>query len=190
MRTNYFDHDPAELDRAVVNTVRAALGVTGAVALVVGIVILAWPVKTAMVIAGIIATYAGLAGIANLAVGIFSRRLGAWPRIGFLVLGAVFLAAAIFSLTNLGQAAAGIATFIGIVTGIAWIVEGFVGLTLIGDSPSKVWTIVSALLSIVGGVLVLASPIWGVSVMFFILGVWLVAIGLTQIVRAFRFGRA
>ncbi|HSK33757.1 MAG TPA: DUF308 domain-containing protein [Propionicimonas sp.] len=188
MSANAFELDLSNVEKSVINTVRAAIGVSGAVSLVVGLLILVWPVKTAVVVAGIIAVYAVIAGIVNLAIGVFSRRLGGWARVGYLVLGAVFLIAAIVSFSNLGAAAAGLAVLVGVLFGISWIIEGVVGLTMVGDSASKVWTIVYALIGVVAGILLLMSPLWGAALLWLWLGVSLLVLGIVQIVRAIRFG--
>jgi len=188
MSANAYELDLKNVEKSVINTVRAAIGISGAVSLIIGVLILVWPVKTAVVVAGIIAVYAVIAGVVNLAIGIFSRKIGGWARFGFLALGAVFLIAAVVSFSNLGAAAAGLAVLVGVLFGISWIVEGVVGLTLVGDSASKVWTIVYALISIVAGILVLTSPLWGAALLWLWLGVSLVVMGIVQIVRAIRFG--
>jgi uncharacterized membrane protein HdeD (DUF308 family) len=188
MSANAFELDLSNVEKSVINTVRAAIGVSGAVSLVVGLLILVWPVKTAVVVAGIIAVYAVIAGVVNLAIGVFSRRLGGWARVGYLVLGAVFLIAAVVSFSNLGAAAAGLAVLVGVLFGISWIIEGVVGLTMVGDSASKVWTIVYALIGVVAGILLLMSPLWGAALLWLWLGVSLLVLGIVQIVRAFRFG--
>jgi len=188
MSANAFELDLSNVEKSVINTVRAAIGVSGAVSLVVGLLILVWPVKTAVVVAGIIAVYAVIAGVVNLAIGVFSRRLGGWARVGYLVLGAVFLIAAVVSFSNLGAAAAGLAVLVGVLFGISWIIEGVVGLTMVGDSASKIWTIVYALIGVVAGILLLMSPLWGAALLWLWLGVSLLVLGIVQIVRAFRFG--
>ncbi len=188
MSTNAYELDLANVEKAVINTVRAAIGASGVVSLLVGLLILVWPVKTAVVVAGIIAVYALIAGLVNLAIGIFSRSLGGWARVGYLVLGAVFLVAAVVSFANLGAAAAGLAVLIGVLVGISWIIEGVVGLAMLGDSASKVWTIIYALVSVVGGIVLLTSPLWGAALLWVLMGVTLLALGVVQIIRAFRFG--
>jgi uncharacterized membrane protein HdeD (DUF308 family) len=188
MSENVVALDLGNVDKAVMNTVRTAIGVSGAVSLIVGLLILVWPVKTAIVVAGIIAVYAVIAGLVNLAIGIFSRKLGGWARIGYLVLGAVFLIAAVISFANLGAAAAGLAVLVGVVFGISWIIEGVVGLTMVGDSASKVWTIIYAIIGVVAGIVLLTSPLWGAALLWLWLGISLLVLGIVQIVRAIRFG--
>jgi uncharacterized membrane protein HdeD (DUF308 family) len=188
MPASYFEHDLTEVDKSVTNSIRAALGISGLVSLVIGIVILVWPLKTAIVIAGFIAAYAAIAGLVNIAIGIFSRKLGGWPRVGYLVLGAVFLVSAVVAFANLSATAAGLAVLLGIIVGISWIVEGIVGITMIGDATSKVWTIIYAIISVVAGVAMLTSPLWAAAFLFWLLGISLVVMGVIQLVRAFRFG--
>jgi uncharacterized membrane protein HdeD (DUF308 family) len=188
MSANAFELDLSNVEKSVINTVRAAIGASGVVSAVIGILILVWPVKTAVVVAGIIAIYAVIAGVVNIAIGIFSRRLGGWARVGYLVLGAVFIIAAIVSFANLGAAAAGLAVLVGVLFGISWIVEGVVGLTMMGDSGSKVWTIVYALIGVIAGILLLMSPLWGAALLWLWLGASLLVLGIVQLVRAFRFG--
>ena len=188
MSASAFELDLNNVEKSVINSVRAAIGVSSAVSLAIGLLILVWPVKTAVVVAGIIAVYALIAGVVNLAVGVFSRKLGGWARFGFLAIGAVFLIAAVVSFSNLGAAAEGLAVLIGVLVGISWIVEGIVGLTLVGDSASKVWSVVYALVSIVGGIVLLTSPLWGAALLWLWLGLSLVVLGIVQLVRAVRFG--
>lgn len=174
----------------VVNSIRAALGISGLVSLVIGLLILFQPRGVGLVIAGFMAAYTVIAGLAYLGIGIFSRTLGTWPRIGHLVLGVVFLVAGVVTFANLGAAVAVLALLFGIMIGITWIVEGIVAITLLPDAASKVWTILYAVISILGGIALVTSPLWGTLLLFTVLGVWLIVMGVVQIVRAFRFGAA
>ncbi len=180
-----FEAPPAQ---RVVSSIRTALGIAGLVSLVIGVLILFQPKGVGMVIAGMLGAYVVIAGLAYLGIGIFSRRLGVWPRIGHLALGVLFLVAGVVTFTNLGDAAATLALVIGIIMGITWLVEGIVALALLPDSASKVWTVIYAVISVLGGIALLTSPIWGVGLLFWLLGIWLVVMGAIQIVRAFRFG--
>lgn len=172
----------------VVSSIRAALGIAGLVSVVVGVLILLQPKGVGMVIAGFLAAYVLIAGLAYLGIGIFSSRLGLWPRIGHLALGGLFLVAAIVTFANLGAAVAALALVIGIMIGITWIVEGIVAITLLPDSASKVWTVIYAVISVLGGVALITSPLWGTALLFWLLGIWLVVMGVVQIIRALRFG--
>lgn len=166
--------------------IRTALAVSGVLALIVGILILVWPGKTAAVIAVIIAIYAVIAGIVYIVIGIASPTKGGWSRVGHIVLGVLFIVAGILAFSNLSLATAALAVYIGVLVGIMWIVEGVVSLSTLGQVESKVWTVVFAILSIVAGVLLLFSPIWGALVLWWLIGISLILLGIAQIVRAIR----
>jgi uncharacterized membrane protein HdeD (DUF308 family) len=174
--------------KAAVNGIRTALGLSGLVALIVGILILVWPGKTAIVVTAIIAIYAVVGGLVYLGLGVFSKSMRGWARVGHIVLGALYIVAGVIAFFNLAQTAAFLAVFLGILVGIMWIVEGVVSLTNLGGARSRAWTAFFAILSIVAGIILLFSPLWGALVLWWLLGISLVVLGILQIMRAFTFG--
>lgn len=179
----------AGVEKTAVNGIRTALGVGGVLALIVGVLILVWPGKTAMVVAAIIAIYAIAAGLVYAGLGIFSKDKGGWSRVGHIVLGVLFIIAGIVAFMNLAQTTAWLAVFIGILVGIMWIVEGVVALSTLGDSASKGWSIFFAIISIIAGIVLMFSPLWGAVVLWWLLGISLIVLGIINVVRAFTFGR-
>lgn len=173
--------------KGAVNGIRTALGLGGVIALIVGILILVWPAKTAMVVAAIIAIYAIAAGLVYAGLGIFSKTMGGWARVGHIVLGVLFIIAGVLAFLELGATTAFLALFLGILVGIMWIVEGVVALTTLGSSSSKGWSVFFAILSIVAGIVLLTSPLWGAAILWWLLGISLVVLGILQVVRAFTF---
>ena len=177
----------SEAEKSAVNGIRTALGVGGVLAIIVGILILVWPGKTAAVITAIIAIYAIAAGLVYAGLGIFSKTKGGWARVGHIALGILFIIAGVVALFNLGQTTAWLALFLGILIGIMWIVEGIVALSTLGDASSKGWSIFFAILSIIAGIVVLFAPVWGVVILWWILGISLVVLGIINVVRAYTF---
>lgn len=182
-----YTQDGVEIEHPARNAIRTVLGLSGLVSLVVGILIIGWPTKVVAVLAGIIAVYAAIAGIVNLAIGIFSRVRGGWSRVGYLALGALFIVAAVVAFANLTAAGAALGALISIMVGIVWVIEGIVAVSLVSKSPSKVWTAVYAVLSVVAGMMLITSPLWGAAMLWLLLGVSLVVLGVVQIVRAVSF---
>lgn len=174
-------------EKSAVNGIRTALGVGGVLAVIVGILILVWPGKTAAVVAAIIAIYAIAAGLVYAGLGIFSKTKGGWARVGHILLGILFIIAGVVALFNLTATTAWLALFIGILVGIMWIVEGIVALSTLGDAASKGWSIFFAILSIIAGIVVLFSPLWGAVVLWWLLGISLIVLGIINVVRAFTF---
>ncbi len=180
---------PSSTTSPVVGAVRTALGISGALSLVIGLLILIWPGRTAQVAVGIIAVYVIIAGLVNIGIGLFWRS--GWARIGYIALGVLFIVAGIFSFANLAAAAAWFGVFIGTLIGILWIIEGVVSLTTAShDSKARGWTIFFAIVSILAGIFVLIAPLFAGLTLFLLIGISLVVLGVFQIVRAIQFGKA
>ncbi|WP_295010713.1 HdeD family acid-resistance protein [uncultured Microbacterium sp.] len=170
--------------KGLVKSLRVFLAVSGVIALLAGLVLLIWPAKTAVVVTGIVAVYLIIAGLVYLALGIFSGRGGGWGRVGHILLGLLYIVAAIIAFSNLPAATVALAIVTVVFIGISWIVDGVVSLTLMGQDGSKIWTLLYALLSIVAGIVVLFSPLYAAALLWWILGISLVVLGIVQIVRA------
>ncbi len=177
------------LEKAATNGIRTALGLGGLLSVILGILILVWPGKTAMVVAAIIAIYAIVTGLIYVGLGLFSVGKGGWARIGHIALGILFIIAGIIAFTNLGATTVWLAAFLGILVGIIWIIEGIVSLSTLGNAPSKGWTIFFAIVSLLAGVTLLFSPLWGAVVLWWLLGISAIVLGIIQIFRAFSFGK-
>lgn len=172
---------------SAVNGIRTAIGIGGVLAIIVGILILVWPGKTAAVVVAIIAIYAIVAGLAYAGLGVFSKTKGGWARVGHIVLGVLFIIAGVVALLNLASATAWFAVFFGLFVGIGWIIEGIVSLSTLGDASSKIWTIIFAAISIIAGITLIVAPIWGAVVLWWLLGISLVILGVINLIRAFTF---
>jgi uncharacterized membrane protein HdeD (DUF308 family) len=177
------------LEKGTVNGIRTTLGLAGILTLIAGILILVWPGQTAAVVTWILAIYVVAAGLVYAGLGIFSKTKGGWARIGHIVLGLLFVAAGIVAFANLTATTVWLAIFVSVFIGIGWIVEGIVSLSTLGDSSSKVWTVIFAIVSIIAGGYLLLSPLWGAVVLWWLLGIMLIAMGVLNVVRAFTFGK-
>ena len=171
--------------RGFFRSVRIFLAVSGALALIAGLVLLIWPAKSAVIVTGIVASYLIVAGLVYLGLGFFSGRGGGWARVGHIVLGLLYIVAGVIAFANLPAATVTLAVVVAVFIGISWIVDGFVSLSLIGADATKVWTLIYAVIGIVAGVIVLFSPLYAAAALWILLGVSLVALGIMQLVRAF-----
>lgn len=175
--------------KTATNGIRTALGISGVLSIILGTLILVWPGKTAMVVTAIIAIYAIAAGLVYAGLGIFSAGKDGWSRIGHILLGVLFVISGIVAFMNLGATTAWLAIFLGILVGIMWIVEGVVALSTLSVAPSKGWTVFFAIISIVAGITLLFSPLWGALVLWWLLGIAALVMGVIQVFRAFSFGK-
>lgn len=172
--------------------------VTGAIAVVMGIAILFWPLKTAAAITLFIAIYTLIAGLVDIALAIFSRGLGGWLRIGTAVLGVLFIVASIVAFANLETTTVLLAVFVAIMLGVSWIFDGVLtlfavpgrrGLGQTVPQASRGWTIAYAILSIIAGIAVLFAPGLTAVWLWLLIGVSLLVFGVIQIVRGAKLGR-
>ncbi|MGM7677842.1 HdeD family acid-resistance protein [Microbacterium sp. A94] len=170
-------------------SIRVTLAVSGIVALIAGIVLLVWPLKTAMIVTAIIASYLIIAGLVYIGLGIFSGKKGGWVRVGHILLGLLYIVAGIMAYVNLQAATVTLALVTAIFLGVSWIVDGIVSLSLLNRDGSKAWTIIYAILSIAAGVIVIFSPLLAAVALWWVLGITLVVLGILQIVRAITLGR-
>jgi len=58
------------------------------------------------------------------------------------------------------------------------------------DMPGRAWEIVIGLVSLVAGIIVLASPFESLATLTLVVGVWLVVIGIFEIVSSFGIRKA
>lgn len=177
------------LEKSSLNGIRTAFGIGGVLSVIMGLLILIWPGRTAAVATAIIAIYAIAAGLAYAGLGIFSKTKGGWSRVGHILLGVVFIVAGIVAFANLGATAVWLGVFLGILVGIMWIVEGVVAFSTMAESSSRVWSAVFATISIIAGIVLLFSPLMGAAVLWWLLGISAIVLGIVQIVRAFTFGK-
>lgn len=172
------------------NGIRTTLGVGGLLALIAGIIVLWQPVGAAKFVTGVLAVYAIAVGLVYLGLGIFTKERGGWSRVGHILLGLLFIVAGVVAFSNLGATAASLALFVAIFIGISWIVEGIVSLSTISGASSKGWTVFFAIVSIIAGLYLLFSPLLGIVVLWWVLGISLIAIGVLNIIRAFTFAKS
>jgi uncharacterized membrane protein HdeD (DUF308 family) len=184
-----FSLDARDLAKSTINSVRVALGVSGVVALIIGVLITFWPKNAAEFITILLGIYFVIAGLAYLGLGLFSKGISGGARAVDIILAVLFVIAGIMALSNISGTTTFLAVFLGILIGIIWIIEGIVTFVQLGDAASKGWAIFFAILSIIAGIVLLFSPLWGIVILFTLTGISLIILGIVQIVRAFTFGR-
>ncbi|MHA3685345.1 HdeD family acid-resistance protein [Leucobacter sp. HY1910] len=173
--------------------VRTALGIGGLIAIVLGLLILFFPVKSGevamQIVAAIMAAYALVAGVVYIGTSLFSKSLGGWARTGHILLGLLYIAGGVIMMTNLGATAAVLAVFLSVTIGVLWILEGIMSFTLVKGSDSKSWTIIYGAISVIAGLVLVLSPLMGAVTLWLLLGISMVVMGLVQVVRVFQLGR-
>lgn len=184
------EKDPlAVAERQAVDGVRVIFGVSGLIAIIIGVLIMVNPLQSAKffaaVLAVILAVYLIVMGIVYLGTAIFSKSLGGWARTGNILLGLLYVIAAIILFANLGLASAALLVFTAILLGIMWIIEGVMSFTTVKSGGHPVLAIVYGIISIIAGGVLIFSFALGISVLVWMIGISLVVLGILQVVRAF-----
>ncbi len=178
------DNVPAKF----ISAVRVGIGIVSAIALFIGVALLVWPGRTLVVAGALIGINLLVSGVVRLGVGVFGTAYSGGMRALSIILGLFVLLGGIIMLRNLESSTAILLLIMTIIVGISWIIEGIVALVDSDKAPSRGWAITLGILSIVAGVAVVAMPGWTAVVFVTFAAIMLIVLGLTGIIRAFRFG--
>ena len=153
----------------------------GILSLAVGIVALVWPGKTVIVVAIVFAIWLIVSGIFSIVRG-FAHGLTGGMRALFIITGILSLVLGIFAIRGEFQELYILSLFIG----IGFLFRGFASLFLGFESKEgRGWNIFFGIVMIIGGVVVLVWPGISLVTLTWVVGIWLIIIGIYEIVAAF-----
>jgi uncharacterized membrane protein HdeD (DUF308 family) len=154
----------------------------GVISLVVGIIVISWPDKTVIVVAVLFAIYLIISGIFEI-VRSFASGLTGGTRALLLITGVLSVILGIFAIRS---AADNAVNLLGIFVGIAFLFRGFASLFMGFDSKEgRGWNIFFGIIMLVGGVVILVQPALALTTLAWVVGIWLVLIGLYEIIASF-----
>ena len=154
----------------------------GIISLVVGIVIMSWPTPTVIVVAVLFAIYLIISGLFEI-VRSFASGLTGGTRALLLITGVLSVILGIFAIRS---AADNAVDLLGIFVGIAFLFRGFAGLFMGFDAKEgRGWNIFFGIIMLVGGVVILVQPALALTTLAWVVGIWLVLIGLYEIIASF-----
>ena len=154
----------------------------GIISLVVGIVIMSWPTPTVIVVAVLFAIYLIISGLFEI-VRSFASGLTGGTRPLLLITGVLSVILGIFAIRS---AADNAVDLLGIFVGIAFLFRGFASLFMGFDSKEgRGWNIFFGIIMLVGGVVILVQPAVALTTLAWVVGIWLVLIGIYEIIASF-----
>ena len=154
----------------------------GVISLVVGIIVISWPDKTVIVVAVLFAIYLIISGIFEI-VRSFASGLTGGTRALLLITGVLSVILGIFAIRS---AADNAVNLLGIFVGIAFLFRGFASLFMGFDSKEgRGWNIFFGIIMLVGGVVILVQPAVALTTLAWVVGIWLVLIGIYEIIASF-----
>lgn len=157
--------------------------VSGILALALGILTLVWPAISVLAAAIVFGVYLLITGIAQVFFA-FSLHVSAGGRVLLFISGAAALVLAVLCFRSLYNSILLLAIWIG----IGFIFRGVAtAVSAISDPalPGRGWQIFLGVISLLAGIVLIASPFESIEILALIVGIWLVVIGVFEIASAF-----
>ena len=156
--------------------------VMGILSIVLGVLAIMWPGATLLTIAIFFAAWFFVSGIFSI-IQSFTRDGDTGGRVLNAIIGVLSVIVG-FALLRTPFQALEVLIF---VLGVFWVAQGIV--TFIGAFSSKQgrnWRLFTGILGVIAGIIVLVYPISSAAVLALFGGIWLVILGITQIIAAFQ----
>jgi uncharacterized membrane protein HdeD (DUF308 family) len=161
--------------------------VSGILALVLGVLTLIWPGKTILIAAILFGIYLLATGIAQVLFA-FSLHVSAGGRVLLFISGAASLVLAVLAFRHFGKDPLTAILFLAIWIGVGFIFRGVAtSISAISDPtlPGRGWQIFVGVISLLAGIVMIASPFESLAILTLIVGIWLVVIGAFEIGSSF-----
>jgi uncharacterized membrane protein HdeD (DUF308 family) len=163
--------------------------ISGLLAVILGVVILAWPGKSIIVASVLLGIYLVVSGVAQVILA-FSLHVSAGSRILLFVSGSASLILAVLAFRHFGEGYA--ILLLGIWIGVGFVFRGVATtVTAISDPilPGRGWAIFFGVITIIAGVIVLAYPYDSLVTLTLVIGIWLIITGLFEIISGLMIRR-
>jgi uncharacterized membrane protein HdeD (DUF308 family) len=157
----------------------------GIVTFVLGILALAWPGRTLIVVAVVFGAQLVVMGIFRFVSAFASADITGGTRVLLALLGVLALIIGLYAVRHILVTLLALALLLG----IFWVVNGAVELFSAlshREMQGRGWTAFMGLLSVVSGVIVLAYPGISLRVLAVVLSIWLLVYGMMLILLAFQ----
>ncbi|MBU8815269.1 HdeD family acid-resistance protein [Mycolicibacterium goodii] len=157
--------------------------VSGVLAIVFGVLVLVWPGITILVAAICFGAYLLITGIAQV-IFAFSLHVSAGGRVLLFVSGAAALILAVLCFRSLQDSILLLAIWVG----VGFVFRGVAtAVSAISDPelPGRGWEIFFGVISLLAGVVMLAAPFESLATLAIVVGVWLIVLGVFEVISAF-----
>jgi uncharacterized membrane protein HdeD (DUF308 family) len=155
---------------------------SGLLAVILGAVILAWPGPSIVVTSGVFGAYLVVSGVAMVVLG-FSFPAPTASKILSVISGVASVVLGVLAFKHFDEGYA--VLLLAIWVGVGFIIRGMTVLaTAIADKqvPGRGWAIFFAIVSLLAGFVVLAYPFDSIVTLAFVVGIWLIVLGVVEII--------
>ncbi|MFE7860903.1 HdeD family acid-resistance protein [Streptomyces sp. NPDC057403] len=157
---------------------------TGVASLVLGVLVLVWPGASLLAAGVLFGVYLLVSGVFQL-IAAFGTHRSTSLRVLAFVSGALSILLGLFCLRGPMRSILLLALWIG----IGWLIRGITqALAAAHDKemPARGWQIFLGVLTFVAGIVLIDAPFESVAVLTLVGGIWLVAVGIVEIITAIR----
>jgi len=158
--------------------------ITGVASLILGVLVLAWPDATLLAVGILFGLYLLFSGVFQL-VAAFGTHQTTSLRVLAFISGSLSILLGLFCLRGPMRSILLLALWIG----IGWLIRGITQTLAAAhdkEMPARGWQIFLGILTFVAGIVLIDSPFESVAVLTLVGGIWLVAVGVVEILTALR----
>ncbi len=160
----------------------------GVISIIAGVLALAWPGPTLIVLAVLFGIELIVWGLFRLVGALTFGEAGGGARTLWAILGILSLLIGFYALRHIVITVLSL----GLLLGIFWLVDG-IGLLISAvehrDMPGRGWSIFSGILGIIAGLVLLVWPALSILTLAILAGIWLILVGVVQISVAVQLRR-
>ncbi|MBA6441844.1 MULTISPECIES: HdeD family acid-resistance protein [Streptomyces] len=174
----------ATMQNMLSNTTWQVLVTAGLVAIALGIMVLAWPGPSLVVIGVLFGAYLLISGIFQLA-GAFGSHIPRQLRVLSFITGALSVMLGLLCFRGPAQSILLLALWIG----FAWLIRGVMmtAMAISGEGmPARGWQVFLGALTILGGIILIVAPFGSITALTVVAGIWLLALGIIEIMHGIQ----
>ncbi|WP_458244650.1 HdeD family acid-resistance protein [Streptomyces sp. MAI_2237] len=157
---------------------------TGVASLILGVLVLVWPGASLLAAGVLFGVYLLVSGVFQL-IAAFGTHRSTSLRVLAFISGALSILLGLFCLRGPMRSILLLALWIG----IGWLIRGITQTLAAAhdkEMPARGWQIFLGVLTFVAGIVLIDSPFESVAVLTLVGGIWLVAVGIVEIITAIR----
>jgi uncharacterized membrane protein HdeD (DUF308 family) len=161
-----------------------ALLLAGVAAALLGVLVLAWPQATLLVVGVLFGLFLLVSGLVQLAAA-FGTHTATALRVMAFISGALSIVLGLFCFRGTLESI----LLLGLWIGIGWLFRGITQVMAAASdpgTPARGWMLLLGVINALAGIVLISWPIRSVTVLTVVTGCWLVAVGLVEAATALR----
>ena len=162
-----------------------ALMVLGLAAIAIGVFVVAWPGQTLLVLGVLFGIYLLISGVMAI-IAAFGDHISAGMRVLNVIVGALSILLGLFCFRNSLRNSV---LLLSLWIGIGFLMWGIATIATSASAPPGVvgrgWGMFAGFMTMLGGIIVISWPIGSIFTLAVFTGIWLIAIGLVEVIHAF-----